>query len=349
MGNGDLIKDASGNVGIGVTPSAWYTATGTKALQFGAGAFSSYSTTNFAMRQNAYSASGTATETYVNNGAASYYIQTAGAHSWATAPSGTAGNAITFTTAMTLDSSGNLGLGVTPSAWSTGKAIEVGNVGNAYWSAGIANAVLTSNVVYTSSAYKYANSAPSSQYQQYNGAHIWYTAASGTAGATITDFATAKMTLDASGGLKTLNTIGVGNATPSTSGAGITFPATQSASTDANTLDDYEEGTRTPNQGSGLTVVGAFSSSGTYTKVGRLVTVGGKIAGATSIALSAAGAVSSNLPFGPVITTHDYYMGSSTNGPNNISSSCLAYSTYIFATSAITASAAIYFTVTYMV
>jgi hypothetical protein len=42
--------------------------------------------------------------------------------------------------------------------------------------------------------------------------------------------------------------MGVGGATPSASGAGITFPADQSilgASTNANTLDDYEEGTWT--------------------------------------------------------------------------------------------------------
>jgi hypothetical protein len=66
-------------------------------------------------------------------------------------------------------------------------------------------------------------------------------------------------------------TIGVGNATPSTSGAGITFPATQSASTNANTLDDYEEGTWTPSfDGSGSITFNA--QTGTYTKVGRLVT-----------------------------------------------------------------------------
>jgi len=40
--------------------------------------------------------------------------------------------------------------------------------------------------------------------------------------------------------------LSVGGATPATSGFGITFPATQSASSDANTLDDYEEGTWTP-------------------------------------------------------------------------------------------------------
>jgi hypothetical protein len=66
-------------------------------------------------------------------------------------------------------------------------------------------------------------------------------------------------------------TIGVGGATPAASGAGITFPATQSASSDANTLDDYEEGSWTPSDGSGagLSFTGV---GGTYTKVGRLVT-----------------------------------------------------------------------------
>ena len=56
--------------------------------------------------------------------------------------------------------------------------------------------------------------------------------------------------------------------------SGITFPATQSASSDANTLDDYEEGTWTPaivSSGGTITAVGAVS--GTYTKVGRMVNV----------------------------------------------------------------------------
>ena len=74
-------------------------------------------------------------------------------------------------------------------------------------------------------------------------------------------------------------TIGVGNSTPSVSGAGITFPATQSASTDVNTLDDYEEGTWTPtiifNTTNGNL---AYSVQvGRYTKIGNLVYVGGKI------------------------------------------------------------------------
>ena len=68
-------------------------------------------------------------------------------------------------------------------------------------------------------------------------------------------------------------TLGVGGATPSTSGAGITFPATQSASTDANTLDDYEEGNWTPVFGisSGFTI--STLNSAFYTKIGNSVTV----------------------------------------------------------------------------
>jgi len=56
---------------------------------------------------------------------------------------------------------------------------------------------------------------------------------------------------------------------------GLTFPATQVASADPNTLDDYEEGTWTPVVsfgGASVGITGTFS--GTYTKVGNVVTVG---------------------------------------------------------------------------
>ena len=77
-----------------------------------------------------------------------------------------------------------------------------------------------------------------------------------------------------SGTLISATTIGVGGATPSTSGAGITFPATQSASSDANTLDDYEEGTWTPNIGGNTTY---NTQSGKYIKIGRMVFVEGRL------------------------------------------------------------------------
>jgi len=58
----------------------------------------------------------------------------------------------------------------------------------------------------------------------------------------------------------------------SANGIGITFPATQSASSDANTLDDYEEGTWTP-IANNMSVSGTVTYAGTYIKIGRLVHV----------------------------------------------------------------------------
>jgi hypothetical protein len=69
------------------------------------------------------------------------------------------------------------------------------------------------------------------------------------------------------------STIGVGGATAAASGAGITFPAMQSASTDANTLDDYEEGTFQPSWSSTSAsfTYDANFRHGRYTKIGNTV------------------------------------------------------------------------------
>ena len=69
--------------------------------------------------------------------------------------------------------------------------------------------------------------------------------------------------------------ISLSGATP-TAGGGIAFPATQVASADANTLDDYEEGTWTPTDGSGA-ALSITPSECKYTKVGRLVFLEGTI------------------------------------------------------------------------
>ena len=50
----------------------------------------------------------------------------------------------------------------------------------------------------------------------------------------------------------------------------IKFPATQNASANANTLDDYEEGTWTPTVGGTATY---STQAGTYTKIGRLINI----------------------------------------------------------------------------
>jgi hypothetical protein len=83
---------------------------------------------------------------------------------------------------------------------------------------------------------------------------------------------TTAQTVDSGQRTKFPTTIGVGGATPSASGSGISFPATQSASSDANTLDDYEEGTWTPTLvGTGGGSFTYSQRSGNYTRVGRLV------------------------------------------------------------------------------
>jgi hypothetical protein len=81
------------------------------------------------------------------------------------------------------------------------------------------------------------------------------------------------MRITSVGGLQIQTGVAVGAATPGTSG--VAFPATAVAVADANTLDDYEEGTWTPvvtfTGGNGdLTTATAV---GVYTKIGRLVQI----------------------------------------------------------------------------
>jgi hypothetical protein len=101
-----------------------------------------------------------------------------------------------------------------------------------------------------------------------------------------------RFTINTSGNVQTYGTISVGNVTPSSSGAGITFPATQSASSDANTLDDYEEGTWTPSLGGDTTY---NAQNGKYIKIGKMVYVEGQI----NVNLIGTGSTSlvSGLPF----------------------------------------------------
>jgi hypothetical protein len=107
--------DSSGNLGLGVTPSAWSSIF--KAYQVGSGIGTAFlagrSDAGAAQNQLGANAFFDGSWKYVGTGVASRYEQSASVHSWHTAPSGTAGNAITFTQAMTLDASGNLGVGTT--------------------------------------------------------------------------------------------------------------------------------------------------------------------------------------------------------------------------------------------
>jgi hypothetical protein len=111
--------DASGNLGLGVTPSAWnsgykaFVAGGTNSNDQVGGIASGSGITIVSTN---YYRSATPSDLYAGTGFAMQYKQISGEHQWYTAASGTAGNAITFTQAMTLNASGNLGLGTSSPA-----------------------------------------------------------------------------------------------------------------------------------------------------------------------------------------------------------------------------------------
>jgi hypothetical protein len=92
-------------------------------------------------------------------------------------------------------------------------------------------------------------------------------------------------------------------ASTSANGVGITFPATQSASTNANTLDDYEEGTWTP---ATVNYTGSITNvSATYIKIGRLVTI--QLYFVTSDDVASSGTFSiTGLPFLSETTANNY-------------------------------------------
>jgi hypothetical protein len=102
--------DTSGNLGLGVTPSA-FVLSGFRSLEIGGVGSSIFAGANDQNALvNAYYNSGWK---YAGTGVATRYQMNSGEHRFYTAASGTAGNAISFTQAMTLDASGRLGIGVT--------------------------------------------------------------------------------------------------------------------------------------------------------------------------------------------------------------------------------------------
>jgi hypothetical protein len=125
------------------------------------------------------------------------YLQTSGASKAANFQIGSSGvlqtwvfGGSSWVNATTIDSSGNLGLGVTPSSWdSTFKALESGSGstnGGVFFvqNNGDYTTSIATNLYYNS-GFKYKNTASSGRYEIYQNTHKWYSAPSGTSGTAI--------------------------------------------------------------------------------------------------------------------------------------------------------------------
>ena len=138
--------------------------------------------------------------TYIESTKAAVYTQNFGTHEFKVAPSGTADTAISWTTAMTLDNSGNVGIGVVPEAWSSSAtALQLGDLG-ALWiyddNSNPEQLVLSENV-YNNGEERYIQTDYASAHTQRSGVHTFKVAPSGTADTAISW--TNAMTVDNAG------------------------------------------------------------------------------------------------------------------------------------------------------
>jgi len=108
------------------------------------------------------------------------------------------------TTAVTIDTSQNVGVGVTPSAWSGSKALQL--LSTVIYNNTNNNSFFGANYYYNGTDNKYINTAAAAAYGQVDGSHRWFSAASGTAGATV--IFTQAMTLSNSSSNTTLEVAG---------------------------------------------------------------------------------------------------------------------------------------------
>jgi hypothetical protein len=140
-------------------------------------------------------------------------------------------------------------------------------------------------------------------------------------------------------------TLSTGNLVQGTAAKGVNFTAnTPLAGMTSQLLNWYEQGTWTPTQGAGLVVVGSFSSSGTYTRVGRLVFVRALLVGSTSIAVTAGGGVCGAFPY-----TVDIEPGQAVNDSANGATPLVVSGTIAYAVQSIAASSRIVLSATFIV
>lgn len=202
--------DASGNVGIGGTPTQKLDVIDTADV---AAQVRTTGTTNSAFLSLS-SGNGTTSGQYayvrfLNNQTASqdWRVGTYGNSSFVIRDNTTTNNR------LLIDTAGNVGIGVTPSAWATGvTALQIGAILSLAYDPNTGGSVFLNNSYQDGvSTHKYQYTGSATRYEHYNGKHIWFNAPTGTANTAITW--TQAMTLDASGNLMLGTTTSAGTLT----------------------------------------------------------------------------------------------------------------------------------------
>ena len=305
--------DSSGNLGLGVTPSAWNSLF--KAIQVGAIASFGYDNSfgQTIVTNNAYG-TGSAAYTYLNATSiqAARYEQKLGTHAWFTAPSGTAGNPITFTQAMTLFASGGLSLGNTTDPGATNLSVT-GTIASASTVTGtqlISNIAIGTAPLTVTSTTNVANLNASSL----SGATFAAPGAigSGTAstGAFTTLGATGAVTLSPANLAVAISPTGTGTVTIN--------PAT------ASTINNCSIGATTPLAGTFTALSATSNAVGSVTaKAGGLTAVTA-VAGSLTLATGGVTLATQVMAAGSVwrVVAYGTYVASSSATARNLSVSC---------------------------
>ena len=164
-------------------------------------------------------------------------------------------------TAVTIDASENVGIGVTPETWQSGwSALQIGGLTSYYapTTTSASQSLMINNNAYNDGAWKYLITDEASSYYQLHGGHTFRVAPSGTADTAISW--TTGFEVLADGKARAKN--------------GLLFGTDTAA---ANALDDYEEGTWTPTINQGTTGFTYTNQEATYVKIGRLVFISFRI------------------------------------------------------------------------
>jgi hypothetical protein len=299
--------DASGNVGIGVTPEAWQT--GRAAIQLGPTASlhcSGTTSTASTVLGNNYYRSATGATYQVTNHSAIYY-QLNGEHVWETAPSGTAGTSITFSEAMKIDNAGNVGIGdtspdtqlhVTASTTNTSAGLFQVSA-TATGTTGGSGIVLRNTDTSSSSVHGIAFNVVTSTAQEKHAAGIYCVKEAAWTNNDLPTYDAGLAFFTRANGGNQAEAMRIDSSGHAIIPAGVTLGTAAGTYNAANTLDDYEEGTYTATltpETSGTITLQSTQDLLSYVKVGCLVTVSGQLK-VNSVSSPVGGNVRVSLPF----------------------------------------------------